>query len=91
MLTRCKNRSFSTSYYASNSKVGLSIPVTWLAYSHIHCEPCWLFADREMIHIITLHGQLGSVTGVNSHRKLRYMQWCTSSGKDPVPWLISQL
>jgi len=48
------NRSFSTSYYTSCTKAGLSIPVTWLAYSPIldaaYCKPCWLFAYRNDPH-----------------------------------------
>jgi len=36
------------------SKDGLSIEVSWLAYSPVldcaYCEPCWLFADRSDPH-----------------------------------------
>jgi Domain of unknown function (DUF4371)/hAT family C-terminal dimerisation region len=49
-----KNRSFSVSYYHTISKAGLSIEVSWLAYSPrldcAYCEPCWLFADRSDPH-----------------------------------------
>ena len=49
-----KNRSFSDSYYHTISKAGLSIEVSWLAYSPrldcAYCEPCWLFADRSDPH-----------------------------------------
>jgi hypothetical protein len=48
--TQC-NRCFSESYYSTVTKAGMTVPVTWLAYSpkidSVYCEPCWLFADRS--------------------------------------------
>lgn len=45
------NRSFSTYYYTTKNKGGVSIQRQWMCYSpklnHCYCEPCWLFGDRS--------------------------------------------
>jgi len=49
-----ENRSFSGAHYNMVSKAGLSVEVSWLAYSPIldsaYCEPCWFFADQTYPH-----------------------------------------
>ena len=49
-----ENRSFSGVHCNMVSKAGLSVEVSWLAYSPIldsaYCELCWFFADRTNPH-----------------------------------------
>lgn len=47
-----EKRSFSSEYYSFKLPTGQQILRTWLCYSPTHdkvyCEPCWLFADRNL-------------------------------------------
>ncbi len=47
-----ENRCFSDKYCTTITKAGVKLPREWLCYSPTldcaYCEPCWLFADRNV-------------------------------------------
>ena len=99
-----ENRSFSGAYYNMVSKAGLSVEVSWLAYSPIfdsaYCEPCWLFADRTDPHSITVRGLQACKHGNKCLKKSKstHLQrhtfsrvWFLSKGRDTEQLQIWQI
>lgn len=65
------------------SKAGLSIEISWLAYSPVrncaYCEPCWLFADRSDPHF-----QPAWAKGVRKWRQLSHKIKVHSSSRTHI-------